>query len=93
MTERRYKLRFGDKNLEDSASYILVSEYNIVPIILQARVDGGGGHLLLSLKGEEKNIRAAVKHLNSIGIETEPTENYVKREEEKCIACGSCLSV
>ena len=93
MTEKRYRLRFGDKNLEDSVSYILVSEYNIVPIILQARVDGGGGHLLLSLKGEEKNIRSAVRHLNSIGIGTEPTEDCVKREKEKCIDCGSCLSV
>jgi len=93
MTEKKYRLQFGNSNAQGSVSYILVSKFNIEPNILQAKLDGSGGRMMLSLRGDEKDISDAVAHLISIGISVTPMENYVKRDEKRCMDCGSCISV
>jgi len=93
MIEKKFRLRFNDNNMHDSVSYILVSRFDIAPVILQARTDGSGGRMILSMKGPEDRIEDAAAHLRSIGIEIEPMSNYVKRDETRCIDCGSCVSV
>ena len=93
MIDRRYRLWFSGSNMHDSVSYILVSKFNIVPNVLQAKIDGSGGRMILSMKGDEKDIEKAVKHLRSVGIRTEEMDNYVKRDSNRCIDCGSCVSI
>ena len=93
MKEKKFRLKFSDSNVDDSVSYILVSKFDIVPVILQARTDGSGGRMILSMKGDENKINNAVDHLRSIGIETEEMDNCVKRDDTRCIDCGSCVSV
>ncbi|MCL2785838.1 MAG: 4Fe-4S binding protein [Methanomassiliicoccaceae archaeon] len=93
MIEKKFRLRFNDSNVNDSVSYILVSQFKISPVILQAKTDGSGGRMLLSMKGPEKNIEGAVTYLRGMGIETEPMDNYVRRDDKRCFHCGSCISV
>jgi ferredoxin len=93
MIEKKFRLKFNDSNVQDSVSYILVTTFDIVPVVLQAKTDGSGGRMVLSMKGREKNIENAIAHLRSIGIEIETMENYVRRDETRCIDCGSCISV
>ena len=93
MIEKKFRLRFNDNNLQDSVSYILVSKFDIVPIVLQAKTDGSGGRMILTMKGPEKDIDSAEEHLRSVGIEIEPMDNYVKLDSSRCFDCGSCISV
>jgi ferredoxin len=93
MTEKKYTLKFNGSNLHDSVSYLLVSKFNIKPNILQARIDGSGGRMIVSMNGNCDDIERAVAHLISIGISTEPMDNYVKRDENRCTDCGSCVSL
>jgi len=93
MTEKKYRLQFGNSNAQGSVSYILVSKFKIEPNILQAKLDGSGGRMILSMKGAEKDINDAVAHLISIGISATPMDDYVKRDEKRCIDCGACISV
>jgi NAD-dependent dihydropyrimidine dehydrogenase PreA subunit len=93
MIGKKFKLRFNDSNLHDSVSYILVSKFNIVPNVLQAKIDGSGGRMILSMNGEENDIKNAVDHLRSAGIMIEPADNDVKMDDRKCIDCGSCVSI
>ena len=93
MTEKKYTLRFGGSNIHESVSYLLVSKFNIRPNVLRAKIDGSGGRMILSMKGDDNDIENAIAHLRSMGIDVEPMESYVKRDENRCIDCGSCLSL
>jgi NAD-dependent dihydropyrimidine dehydrogenase PreA subunit len=93
MIEDKFRLRFSGDSVQDSVTYILVSKFNIMPIILQAKTDNSGGRMMMSMKGEEKDLAAAVEYLRSVGIEIETLDNYVKRDDARCIDCGSCISV
>ena len=93
IVDKKYKLKFNDTNLHNSVSYILVSKFDIMPSVLQARIDGSGGKMTLSMRGEENRIDEAIEHLTSLGITINPMENFVKRDENRCIDCGSCISL
>ena len=93
MIEKKMKLKFSDNNMYDSVSYILVSKFDIVPNVLQAKIDGSGGRMMLTMKGTEKNIENAVKYLRSSGITVEPPDDGVKKDDNKCIDCGACVSI
>ena len=93
MTEKKYTLKFSGSNLHDSVSYLLVSEFNIRPNVLQAKIDGSGGRMILSMNGSDNDIENAISHLRSVGIDVEPMDNYVKRDDNRCIDCGSCVSL
>jgi ferredoxin len=93
MIERKYKLRFNNTNIHDSVSYVLVSKFNIMPNVLQAKIDGSGGRMILSMKGSEKDIENAISYFGSVDIAIEPMDSCVKRDETRCIDCGSCVSI
>ena len=93
MREKKYRLSFDEKNLHDPVSYTLVSQFNIIPNILQARIDGSGGRLILSVKGKDKDIADAVEYLKNKGIGADLLDECVKKDQNLCIECGSCVSV
>ena len=93
MIEKKMKLKFDDSKMYDSVSYILVSKFDIIPNVLQAKIDGSGGRMMLVMKGTEKNIGDAVEFLISSGITAEPSDDSVKKDDNRCIDCGSCVSI
>jgi len=93
MTGKKYRLRFSNNNMQDSVSYILVSKFNIVPNVLQAKIDGSGGRMILSLEGKDEDIENAISYLLSKDITVRPMEDYVNRDDRRCIDCGSCISI
>ena len=93
MTEKKYTLRFSGSNLHESVSYLLVSKFNIKPNVLRANIDGSGGRMILSMTGNDNDIENAITHLRSVGINVELMDNYVKRDGNRCIDCGSCVSL
>jgi len=86
-------LRFTDNTVQNSVSYILVSEFNIIPSILQARINDDGGAMILSLSGNEADVKAAVERLKSMGITVRKLANQITRDGSRCIDCGACTSV
>ena len=90
---KRVKLTFGDNNMYDSVSYVLVSKFDIVPNVLQAKIDGSGARMILLMKGTEKSIDDAVEYMRSSGITVDLADNSVKKDDGRCIDCGSCISI
>jgi len=86
-------LRFNDNSIHNSVSYILVSEFNIIPSILQAKINDNGGAMILSLNGNEADVKAAVERLKGMGITVRKLANQITRDTSKCMDCGSCTSV
>lgn len=92
-TDQKFKLRFTESNVDESITYILVKKFNIEPNVLRAEVEEDGGTLLLKMKGEEDDIKAALEYLHVTGIEVTPLSEHIVRDRERCIDCGSCISV
>lgn len=93
MTDQKYMLRFDDNAIKDSVSYILVSKFNVAPSILQAKINDNGGYMILSLNGKEGDVKAAIKHLQGMGIKVRKLAKQITRDADKCIDCGSCISI
>lgn len=93
MVDQKYMLKFDDNAIKDSVSYILVSEFNIAPSILQAKINDNGGVMILSLKGKEADIKAALVRLKGMGIKVRKLAKQISRDPDKCIDCGSCISI
>ena len=93
MIEKRIKLKFSGDSMYDSVSYILVSKFDIVPNVLQAKIDGSGGRMILLIKGSVKKIEDAEEYLRSSGITVEPADDSVRKDDGICMDCGSCVSI
>ncbi|MDR2866541.1 MAG: 4Fe-4S binding protein [Methanomassiliicoccaceae archaeon] len=92
MMDKKFKLKFNNSNLHESVSYILVSKFDIKPNVLQAKIDGSGGRMILSMRGSEKNIENAISYLESADIVVEEADD-IKMDKKRCIDCGSCVSI
>ena len=93
MVEPKFLLTFDDDTVQNSVSYILVSEFNIAPSILQAKITENGGMMIMVMKGNESDIRAAVMRLRKAGVKIRKLSNQISRNIKKCIDCGSCVSI
>ena len=93
MMNQKYMLKFEGNGITESVSYILVSQFNVAPSILQAKLNDNGGVMILSLNGKESDIKAALVKLKEMGIKVRKLAKHITRDQDKCIDCGSCISV
>ncbi|MBE6516832.1 MAG: 4Fe-4S dicluster domain-containing protein [Thermoplasmata archaeon] len=91
--DRKYKLVFNDHNLQESITYALVTKFDLEPSVLRAEIDDNGGMMIVRLRGNEENIDNSVRYLNEIGVETVLLSKHIYRDMDKCIDCGSCVSI
>lgn len=93
ITTKKYMLKFTTNNFQEPISYALTKRFNIVPNIMQAKVNESGGGLILDLQGEESDIEDAKQYMEGLGILVKELEKHVNRDETRCIHCGACVSV
>lgn len=91
--DRKYKLKFNDHNLQESITYALVTKFDLEPSVLRAEIDDSGGMMIVRLRGSEENIDNSVCYLTEIGVEAVMLSKHIYRDHDKCIDCGSCISV
>lgn len=91
--DRKYKLKFNDHNMQESITYALVTKFDLEPNILRAEIDDSGGMMIIRLRGIEENITNSIRYLQEIGVETVMLNKHIYRDLDKCIDCGSCVSI
>lgn len=69
----------------------LVKNYDITFNILRADITPKGGKMLIEISGSEQD--KATEFLEKEGIHFNPINKVVKKDEEKCIDCGECMSL
>lgn len=89
----KFKLLFSEHDVQESITYTLVKNYQIEPNILRAEMDDTGGMMILNMTGEEKDLKAALDYLKSQNVTVVTLSRHIRRDEEKCYGCGSCVSV
>ena len=57
---KKFKIEFDEANVQDSVSYILVTEFDLKPNVLKAEISGdGSGVMIHAHEGEEAKLEAA----------------------------------
>ena len=51
------------------------------------------GRIILELQGDEKSIETSISYLKNEKVIVEVLADKIKRDEEKCVHCGACLTV
>lgn len=69
----------------------LIKNFDINFNILRADITPKGGKMLIEMGGNQSE--EAIEFLEKEGIQLTPIKKVVKKEEEKCIDCGACISL
>jgi len=59
--------------------------------ILRANITPKGGKILVELSGNQ--VEESIEYMEGQGIRVDPIKKVVKKEEEKCVDCGACVSL
>ncbi len=92
--KKRFVFRFSPDTVKKPLMSHLVREFNIDVNILNADISyGREGKLVVELEAEEKAIENGLEYTRSIGVKCSPVIKELQFNEDKCINCGSCISV
>jgi len=64
-----------------------------IPInILEAKVNGQKGELVVSVPVEGKNLEEIIQMFKDAGVKAEPFTKTLQIDFDKCMFCGACVS-
>jgi ferredoxin len=84
-------LNFSPNIVNKSIISDAMKRYDITFNILRANITPKGGKALIELEGDE--VDNAIEYMESQGIKVSPIKKVLKRDEEKCVDCGACVSL
>ncbi len=94
MKKKRIILRFKRNTIDKPIVYRLAKDFNLVYNILRANVSPRAESMMvMEVEGEEADFARGIEYLSGFGIDIEPIEQDINRNEEKCVHCGLCTSV
>jgi len=87
-------LIFKQKIMYKSIIYKLATDYNIIFNVLEAKIlPKQEGRIILELKGTTEQIDKGIKYMEEEEVQVEILADKIKRDDEKCVHCGSCTAV
>ena len=90
---RKLLLYFPKSETEKPIVYHLVKDYDLTVNIYRAKVTPEEfGYLVLDVSGAEENIDKAIEFLETFNVRISETDRGLTWDEEKCTACGNCLT-
>jgi len=92
--KKRIILRFKRNTIDKPIVYKLVKDYNLIFNILRANIlPRAESMMVMEIEGTDENFNKGIEYLRGLNINTEPIEQDINRDEEKCVHCGVCTSV
>lgn len=92
--KKRIILRFKRNTIDKPIVYKLVKDYDLIFNILRANIlPRAESMMVMEIEGTDENFNKGIEYLRGLNIETEPIEQDINRDEEKCVHCGVCTSV
>jgi ferredoxin len=93
MAKRKFDLYFSPDLVNESITYVLVKDYDLMFNILRAEITDKGGELLIEVEGKPAQISKGVTYLQSKGVEVKELNEFVTKDEGRCTNCGMCISI
>ncbi|MDO5836915.1 MAG: 4Fe-4S binding protein [Methanobacterium sp.] len=84
-------LKFSPTIVNKTVISDLIKNYDVTFNILKANITPKGGKMLIEISGSE--AEEGIKYMEKEGIQLNPIKKVVKKDEEKCMDCGECISL
>jgi L-aspartate semialdehyde sulfurtransferase ferredoxin len=84
-------LRFLPSIVNKAIMSDAIKLYDIDFNILRANITPRGGKMLVEISGPQEE--ECIHYIEERGIQVTPIMKVVKKESEKCIDCGACVSL
>jgi ferredoxin len=85
------RLNFSPEIVNQAVISDLIKNFDIKFNILKANITPKGGEMLIEISG--KQAQDGIKYLEEQGINLTPAKRVVKKDDEKCVDCGACVSL
>jgi L-aspartate semialdehyde sulfurtransferase ferredoxin len=94
MRKKRLVLTFPPNLVDKPITYQLVKDYKVVVNILRARITPREqGRLVVEITGANKDLAAALRFLEDLGVGVQPLAQDVQWHQERCIECTACTAI
>ncbi|MBI5680490.1 MAG: 4Fe-4S binding protein [Methanobacterium sp.] len=87
----RVWLKFSPDIVNKSIISDAMKKYDMTFNILRANITPKGGKALIELEGDE--VEEGIEFMESHGINVDPVKKVLKKDDEKCVDCGACVSL
>jgi len=84
-------LNFSPSIVNKTVISDLIKNFDVTFNILKADITPKGGKMLIEISGSE--AEEGIKYMEKEGIQLNPIKKVVKKDEEKCMDCGECISL
>lgn len=94
ITSKTKVLRFSKSTWNQPIVCKLASEYGLTFNILKAFIlPRQEGRMVIEITGEEENCQKGIQYLKRCGVQVEPIERGITRNEKACVECGACTGL
>jgi L-aspartate semialdehyde sulfurtransferase ferredoxin len=84
-------LKFSPSIVNKTVISDLIKNFDVTFNILKADITPKGGKMLIEISGSE--AEEGIRYMEKEGIQLNPIKKVVKKDEEKCMDCGECISL
>jgi ferredoxin len=94
MAVKKILLRFSNSLINQPIVYRLVKDYDLSFNILKAYIKPDEeGEMVLEIDGKTQDYKKAMTYLKKQGVEVQPVNKRVFKDEERCYQCSACTAV
>jgi len=94
MAEHRVVLHYPKTMIDEPVVSRLVQDFHVTVNILRANITPDQeGLMVLVVEGKQEDIDGGIEWVKSLGVQVQPLELDVERDEDKCTQCGHCVVV
>ena len=84
-------LNFSPSIVNKTVISDLIKNYDVAADFNEHLITPKGGKMLIEISGSE--AEEGIKYMEKEGIQLNPIKKVVKKDEEKCMDCGECISL
>ncbi|MDP3066699.1 MAG: 4Fe-4S dicluster domain-containing protein [Methanobacteriaceae archaeon] len=84
-------LNFSPEIVNKAVISNLMKNFDVSFNIMNANITPKGGKMLIEISGEE--AQEGINYLENQGVHLTPVKRVVKKDNDKCVDCGACLSL
>ncbi|MEY4493645.1 MAG: hypothetical protein RL355_994 [Actinomycetota bacterium] len=77
MATKHLRLTFPENRVAEPVIYHVVKDFNVIPSIRRASIENHFGWMIVEIKGEQADLDAAIKYLESLGVEVVSAEGDI----------------